>query len=101
MWRRARATATRIAKYGLAFCAAAWHAHPYIMKLAIVALAAAADASDATWGAHSTTLPEHDWVVLDYAPGGSFGYAMTCSRTHARRRRPPPRAAPPPERLPS
>ena len=65
------------------------------MKLAILALAAAADASDATWGAHSTTLPEHDWVVLDYAPGGSFGYAMTCSRTHARRRRPPPRADPP------
>ena len=80
----------------LAFCV--WH--PSIMKLAVLALAAAAGASD-TWGAHSTTLPEHDWVVLDYAPGGSFGYAMTCSRTHARRRRPPPRADPPPERLPS
>ena len=49
------------------------------MKLIAVTLGTVASA---TWGAHSPMLPSHDWVVLDYAPGSSFGVGVTCSETH-------------------
>jgi len=51
-----------------------------MIKLALVSLALGVDS--ATWGSHSATLPQHDWVVLDYAAGGSFGVGMTASATH-------------------
>jgi len=37
---------------------------------------------DATWTAQQAELSSHDWVVLDHAPGTSFGLGVTATATH-------------------
>ena len=38
--------------------------------------------ADATWTTQQAELPSHDWVVLDHAPGTSFGLGVTATATH-------------------
>jgi len=37
---------------------------------------------DATWTTQQAELSSHDWVVLDHAPGTSFGLGVTATATH-------------------